>query len=323
MILEINLILDSLVRIRSLLLSAKLTYGAVKCGVQRARDELAKQVLLLEEKLVTSEEALQEQQQDDVKRKQTKDGRLAGRVDLENELQALQNDVDVLLQEIEKERAINKGLEKMIRDSDKETRKLEAKLDAASKKIEKLKSRKKWSNEEEEEESKEELIVSLRKKISVLTESRSRLISSLDASADEVDRITKENEALAETATDLRDACQAWEAQVQENISLSNRLKDLLEEGSEWKAPPGGDGSPISLPVTPGKELSDSEKENLNCKALEYNVLQWQKKCSTLEVHVMALCAELNRLSTSASGMQASIVPLLSNIESRIESLSK
>ena len=233
-------------------------------------------------------------------------------------MQALQNDVDVLLQEIEKERRINTELEKMIRDGDKETRKLEGKLEAASKKIEKLKSKKKRSNEEEEEESKEDLIATLRKKLLVLTESRSRLISSLDASADEVDRITKENEALAETVTDLRDACQAWEAQVQENISLSNRLKDLLEEGSEWKAPPDIDGSPISLPVTPGKELSDSEKETLNCRALEHNVLQWQKKCSKLEVQVVALCAELNRLSTSASGMQASIVPLLSNIETRI-----
>ena len=286
--------------------------------MQRARDELAKQVLLLEEKLLTSEEVLQQHQQDGVERKHTREGKQAGGGDLENEVQALQNDVDVLLQEIEKERRINTELEKMIRDGDKETRKLEGKLEAASKKIEKLKSKKKRSNEEEEEESKEDLIATLRKKLLVLTESRSRLISSLDASADEVDRITKENEALAETVTDLRDACQAWEAQVQENISLSNRLKDLLEEGSEWKAPPDIDGSPISLPVTPGKELSNSEKETLNCRALEHNVLQWQKKCSKLEVQVVALCAELNRLSTSASGMQASIVPLLSNIETRI-----
>jgi len=47
-------------------------------------------------------------------------------------------------------------------------------------------------------------------------------------------------------------------------------------------------------------------------------VAQWQNKSVSLQVTVFALCAELTRLSNAATGMQSCIVPILSDLESKL-----
>jgi chromosome segregation ATPase len=240
-------------------------------------------------------------------------------------MSALQADVDILLSEVEQERRITAELEKMVRAKDKTIATLEKKLAASEDKVARLKGKNKKVEEEFEYE---EMIEELKKKVSVLTQSQTQLIESLDASADELDRMSKENKALCDAVERLKDSCDAWEKQVQENIALSCRLKDLLEEGSQWIVPKGADG--VSIPRITKSHRTTSEEEVgilreeynnvlVHYKALEGNVSQWQTKCADLEIQVMALCAEINRLHTYSSSVESSIMPILTDIESKLQ----
>lgn len=243
----------------------------------------------------------------------------------EDEMSALQADVDILLGEVEQERRITAELEKMVQAKDKTIATLEKKLAASEDKVARLKGKNKKVEEEFEYE---EMIEELKKKVSVLTQSQTQLIESLDASADELDKMSKENRALCDAVERLKDSCDAWERQVQENIALSCRLKDLLEEGSQWIVPKGADG--VSIPRITKSHRTTSEEEVgilreeynnvlVHYKALEGNVSQWQTKCADLEIQVMALCAEINRLHTYSSSVESSIIPILTDIESKLQ----
>lgn len=290
--------------------------------MQHARDELALRVLELEEQMGRLEKDTTERVRDgEDASTSTHDHRNGA----EDEMSALQADVDILLGELEQERRITAELEKMIRAKDRAIATLEKKLAVSEGKVARLKGKNK---KVEEELAYEDIIEELKKKVSVLTQTQTQLIESLDASADELDTMSKENRALCDAIERLKDSCDAWERQVQENIAVSCRLKDLLEEGSEWLVPKGAEG--VSIPRITTTHMTTSEEEVsilreeynnvlVHYRALEGNVSQWQTNCADLEIQVMALCAEINRLHTYSTSVESSIIPLLTDIESKLQ----
>lgn len=338
-------------------MESSLRYGRRKrlnecdCFVlQRARDELARRVIELEERNQGLEEhrAYSQRKNGGESQEVIESGRGGGdgagdaqyengqqhEEEEEEEVEALRKDVDTLLMEVERERIINEELEQMIRYGEKENKKLASKLEAAEKRIEKQKAKMRKSIGTEDSQNAEEIIEGMQERLRLLTESRNMLIESLDASADELDRISKENEALAVTVEGLRDTNQAWENQVQSSLSLTSHLQELLEEKSEWATPRDDESLPSSIPLlnhhriktiddTYSEEMVMLKKEYdqmlLHYKSLEANMLQWQNKCAKLEVQVVSLCTELNRMTEMTQGLSTSIIPLLCNIESKVE----
>lgn len=299
-----------------------------KAKIQRSRDQLALQIeTLLEERL-----SLEEEGNDSGEDARGDEGVSKGTQveQMEEEIDALQKDVDVLLQEVEEERRINKELEKMVKQKEYEKTRVENAMAKLESKFQKLKVKKKGVDTEEDME---DLVDSLNNKIAVLSASQNELIASLDGSADELDRLSKENRAMCDTIDRLKGMCEAYECQIEEHISVAEQLQQLLEEGSEWKVPLDS-GRPLSLPplrTSHGPAHASEEEYSImkqeyqqtlvHYKALEDNVYQWQSKCAILQNQVMALCAQLTRVSGCASGMHSCIVPMLSDIEARLTSL--
>ncbi|KAI8103467.1 hypothetical protein M9435_004805 [Picochlorum sp. BPE23] len=249
--------------------------------LKHARDELALRVLELEEQVgrLVEQDTTDRANGGDASTS-THDHDRNGDGEEEDEMSALQADVDILLSEVEQERTITAELEKMVRAKDKTIATLEKKLAASEDKVARLKGKNKKVEEEFEYE---EMIEELKKKVSVLTQSQTQLIESLDASADELDRMSKENKALCDAVERLKDSCDAWEKQVQENIALSCRLKDLLEEGSQWIVPKGADG--VSIPRITKSHRTTSEEE-VGILREEYNNVLVHYKANQQTAHV-------------------------------------
>ncbi|KAI8102933.1 hypothetical protein M9434_005724 [Picochlorum sp. BPE23] len=249
--------------------------------LKHARDELALRVLELEEQVgrLVEQDTTDRANGGDASTS-THDHDRNGDGEEEDEMSALQADVDILLSEVEQERRITAELEKMVRAKDKTIATLEKKLASSEDKIARLKGKNKKVEEEFEYE---EMIEELKKKVSVLTQSQTQLIESLDASADELDRMSTENKALCDAVERLKDSCDAWEKQVQENIALSCRLKDLLEEGSQWIVPKGADG--VSIPRITKSHRTTSEEE-VGILREEYNNVLVHYKANQQTAHV-------------------------------------
>lgn len=244
--------------------------------------------------------------------------------DLEDENGSLRKDVDTLIELLEDEKRVNSELNKMIQSSNKGKASLE-------KQNEKLRAKLKNNGVElvpiEEQDR-------LRREVEVLSASQAHLIESLDASADELDKVMRENTALVDAVTRLRASCVAYESQVQEHIKVEARLKDFLEEGAQYidgkvsvvretvgaseagrvDASDGPSGRESGQPDGQQVELA---RAKAHVATLEDSVTRWQAKCGSLEVQVMALCAELNRLSTCAGGMQSFVVSALADLEGK------
>lgn len=219
--------------------------------------------------------------------------------ELEMESANLKSDVDTLLELLEEEKRVNSELNKMIQSSDKKN----AALEKQNEKL-KLKLGRKGDSvvlAELEEQDR------LRREVDALTASQAHLIESLDASADELDRVTRENGSLVAAVERLRESCVAYESQVQEHLKVEARLKDFLEEGAQY----------IDGRISTDGAMDEVAKAKAHVASLEDSVTRWQARCGSLEVQVMALCAELNRLSTCASGMQAFVVGALADLEGR------
>jgi chromosome segregation ATPase len=231
----------------------------------------------------------------------------------DRELRNLQQDLDTLLELLEEEKKVNTELEKMVQASDKTAASLRKENGAL-----KAKLKNKGVDVAPLEEQNR-----LRKQVEVLTASQAHLIESLDASADELDRVTRENAALCEAVARLKASCVAYENQVEEHVAVSGRLKDFLEEGAQYidgkvENVGGGEGEGRGDEGSEGAEL---RRAQAHVASLEDSVTRWQAKCGTLEVHVLALCAELTRLSTSAGGMQAFVASALETLEGQVASV--
>ena len=219
--------------------------------------------------------------------------------EFEQETSDLRQDVDTLLALLEEEKRVNAKLNKMIQSSDKRSAALEKQNDKLKLKL----SRKGESVALAELEEQDRL----RREVDALTASQAHLIESLDASADELEKVTRENGSLVEAVERLRSSCVAYERQVQEHCKVEGRLKDFLEEGAQY----------IDGRVSLDGEMDELAKAKAHVATLEDGVARWQAKCGSLEVQVMALCAELNRLSTCASGMQAFVMAALGDLENK------
>ena len=260
--------------------------------------------------------------------------------ELEDENGSLRRDIETILELLEEEKRVNEELNKMIQSSNKSNASLErqnGKLKA------KLKNKGIDIVEVEEQDR-------LRREVETLSSSQAHLIESLDASADELDKVSRENAALIDAVARLRASCVAYERQIQEHIKVESRLKDFLEEGAQYidgkvsvvpetvglmQARPGsGDvaqGTPVGMSdkndgrreaQDAGDAGADGHRVEMarakaHVAALEDSVTRWQAKCGSLEVQVMALCAELNRLSTCAGGMQSFVVSALADLEGK------
>ena len=255
--------------------------------------------------------------------------------ELEEENLQLRGDVDTVLELLEEEKRVNEELNKMIQSSNKSN----ASLERQNGKLKAKLKNKGFDLVEVEEQDR------LRREVEALSASQAHLIDSLDASADELDKVSRENAALMEAVARLRASCVAYENQVQEHIKVESRLKDFLEEGAQYidgkvsvvretvGAGRGSVDAPLGSPVGTsnsgreaqpaggGPEADEHRVEMARAKAhvsaLEDSVTLWQARCGSLEVQVMALCAELNRLSTCAGGMQSFVVSALADLEGR------
>jgi len=296
--------------------------------VQRARDELAKEVLLLEKRCLDAEDSLEKAQEE---RKSGVPSSSRGTRSLNegphSDAKALQRDVELLLRELDRERTVNAELAEAVNTSRAEAARAAERFVAAEKEIRALKkppasvSASQPPSSSLRNSTQEQLL----ERISALKSARDRLIESLDTQTEELQRLNAENMALAGSVIEYKGLAASWEAQAQQNVSRCNYLKDLLEESAAWdttdirtSSRDGIAGEEVST-----RDRSDSDELWDRCRRLERDLLQQLARSADLESQVNALCAELTRLAAAASGTHRAVLPVLCSVEARLESLVK
>ncbi|BDA49359.1 hypothetical protein COCOBI_13-4710 [Coccomyxa sp. Obi] len=81
-------------------------------------------------------------------------------------------------------------------------------------------------------------IATLRRQVMQLKTSRDKLLSELDIQFIEAERLGNESNALSQALQEQREAAGTWERQAQEACAQLERLKDLLEESAQWRREP-------------------------------------------------------------------------------------
>lgn len=147
---------------------------------------------------------------------------------------------------------------------------------------------------------------------------------------------------------ELRKTAAAFEAQAQEGLIQTERLKDLLEESALWNPPPAespkhpngqhadntlidkhqqnGQGNEIEpLEEHPSASSStahvDTKKQKeleALCQQLQGELLLQRAKKADLELQVRALCLEMTRTAAASGQIRRSVAPVLQNVESRL-----
>lgn len=289
-------------------------------ALQRARDELAKEVLFLQTRVTELEDFLDKIQD------QSKDGQApstplaspspSGKYK-PGDVKSLQRDVEMLLQELDHERAANLELVSVVEASRLEAAKAAERLVAAEKQIRALKrSGGKFSSAE----SSSDLAAppeQLHERIFSLKGARDRLIEALDVQAAEAERLALENSALGEALVEARSLAASWEAQAQQGLAQCSQLKDLLEESATW----GASGLPAEDAVAVPDAEGGADQLAARCRRLEQEALQQAVRRSELEAQVHALCAELTRLAAVSTQTQRAVVPVLCGVEARLAAL--
>ncbi|EIE24923.1 hypothetical protein COCSUDRAFT_62333 [Coccomyxa subellipsoidea C-169] len=109
-------------------------------------------------------------------------------------------------------------------------------------------------------------ITALKRQVTQLKASRDKLLAELDIQFVEADRMGNENNALSQALQEVREAGAAWERQAQEAAAQLERLKDLLEESALWRReqPPRPEASP---PNPPGENGTASSGERNGTEA--------------------------------------------------------
>ncbi len=287
--------------------------------MQRARDELAKTVLALEQRAAEAEEeAIRLRQELSDARKTAAAGPPPspgptddGREDIHSQ-RLLRSDVELLLKELDAEKKAYRKLEKVASGAQRDAAKAAERLAAAKATIKALK---KGKAPIDDSDSEEDTRAQLQGRIAALKNARDRLIEALDGQAAEAERLGAENAALAEAAAEAKDAAARWEAQAQEALTQSSRLKDLLEESAQWSLGGGGDGSSGGEGEGAAGALEGKLRE------AEREVLAQQARAAGLEVQVRALCAELTRVVAHSAALHRAAHPLLGDVEARLASM--
>lgn len=190
----------------------------------------------------------------------------------------------------------------------------------------------------------------LQQRIAALKASRDKLIGAFDAQAAEVERLSADNAALAESLAQLRDVAAKWEAQALGSLAQNERLKDLLEESATWSIPSaaptagaagataeagaavaaaaalaqqpagadGGDGGEAAASAAGAGGARDGGVLSALCQRFERELLLEKAKTAQLDMQVRALCMELTRAAQSSGQMQAALAPMLGGIEARL-----
>ncbi|CAL8464239.1 g3774 [Coccomyxa elongata] len=81
-------------------------------------------------------------------------------------------------------------------------------------------------------------IATFRRQVLQLKTSRDKLLSELDIQFIEAERLGNENSALSQALQEQLEAAGTWERQAQEACAQLERLKDLLEESAQWRREP-------------------------------------------------------------------------------------
>jgi chromosome segregation ATPase len=198
-------------------------------------------------------------------------------------------DLDLLLDELDHERALNKECLELVAQSESQREAALQRLAKTEKQLNDLRrSRKKPS----QFQGASDTIAELQERFTSLKDARDKLIEALDDQTADAQRISIENAALAKAVEECRDVASTWERQL-ENVLLQNsELKNLLEESAHWSA-------------------DDNEE-------MEGKLLKSQAKCAQLQVHLHALCAELSRARVHSNCLHRAIHPILSGIEARL-----
>lgn len=196
-------------------------------------------------------------------------------------------DIDILLKELDHERAVNQECLELVAQSQAQR---EAALQRANKiemQLRELRSQRKKPSHQLADANAE-----LQERLTSLKDARDKLIEALDDQTADAQRISVENTALLRALEESRDVSNCWESQLQEVLRQNTELKNLLEESAQWNA---GDG-----------------------EQLESKLLKSQAKCAELEMHLHALCAELSRATIQSASLHRAIHPIISDIEGRL-----
>lgn len=294
--------------------------------MQRARDELAKTVLALEHRAAEAEEEAARLRQELSEARET--AAVAsppsplpaddGTEDIHSQ-RLLRSDVELLLKELDAEKKAYRKLEKVASTAQRDAAKAQERLATAKVTIKALKKGKAPPSAPVDSDNEEETVAQLQSRITALKNARDRLIEALDGQAAESERLGSENAALAEAAAETRDAAARWEAQAQEALTQSSRLKDLLEESAQWSFTSGGDGG--GGVSEGGANQGQAAVLEVRLREAEREVLAQQARAAGLEVQVRALCAELTRVVAHSAALHRAAHPLLGDVEARLTNM--
>ncbi|KAI7845489.1 hypothetical protein COHA_001036 [Chlorella ohadii] len=307
--------------------------------LQRARDELAAALLAAEKRVLEAEEeaaaahtaaaAAQQQlqaagvaggQQDAVQR-EGQQAPAAGASPSPQRRQLAEEeaaDAEVLLAALDQERQRSEELVRTLEAAEREAVAATEKLLKAQAKIEQLKAKAKGKGGKDKGglpaspslaslgEGGEAAIEALQERIAALKASRDKLIGAFDAQAAEIERLSGDNAALAESLAELRDTASKWEAQAQASLAQNERLKDLLEESATW-----------SIPAAHGSTSVPGGGSNGGGSTAAAAAVQAAEALAAAAA-AGALCMELTRAAQSSSQMQAALLPMLGGVESRL-----
>lgn len=256
--------------------------------LKRARDELAKECLLLERRANDAEEEL----------RTTKEQLKEALSPPEKSARALQKDVEILLRELEREQERNRILEEELESAKADSSEAIERMLVAEKQVKILRSSLKSlkSEQEKNDKKKDSREANGKKKEEMNTESktedkpgkigvvnelqphvgehkkllaslklaRDKLISEMDSQASEIERLGTENISLASAVIDAKNAAAGWEAQAQAGLAQCSKLKDILEESAQWDEEliEGQDGACSN--TVESIELDSKERENMS-----------------------------------------------------------
>ncbi len=168
--------------------------------------------------------------------------------------------------------------------------------------------------------------------VTKLKASRDRLLAQLDAQAAELDRLGAENVALQAGASAAEDASARLLTQLQGSLEQNERLKDLLDESAQWAGATvlarenlaaamagvaAGSNGDANGGAGQHNEGVARQAEMANALALE------RARVADLDLQIRALCAELTRAMQANAAVNNNVLPLLSNIEERLDGVAR
>lgn len=155
--------------------------------------------------------------------------------------------------------------------------------------------------------------------VAKLKASRDRLLAQLDVQAAELDRLGGERAALEAGLAAAEDASARLLTQLQGSLEQNERLKDLLDESAQWA------GATVLARENLAAAMGAPQAEGgAAAAAAAAEALAVERaRVADLDLQVRALCAELTRALQANAAVNNNVLPLLSNIEDRLEGVAR